>query len=186
MIISLSNLQKCYLRLGISMSPIQLNISLKSPIKNLRLIGMEENCITDRLIVLLQYLPYLQSLHIIANQLNFNSTIKTKIIPGTNPISIFILNIKQFNVPFVQFANFILTLTPYVQELTIICRTPDENLTYLQHLEWISLIKLLSNLQKLTLRIYRANTINEQLWNKNCEQLTKIMTNSHIVLRIDK
>ncbi len=185
MIISLPNLQICRLRLGISMSPIQLKISSKSPIKNLRLFGINENCSIDRLILLLQHLPCLQSLHIIANQLNCVSKINTKFI-FTAPISNFILNIHQFNVPFIQFTNFILTLTPCVQELTIICRTPLENLNYLNHQEWILFIQSSPNLKKLTLNIDRISTINEQIWEKNCQKLTKLMTENHIAIQIHK
>jgi hypothetical protein len=187
MIISLPNLQICRLRLGISMSPIQLKISSKSPMKNLRLNGMNENCSIDRLIVLLEHLPCLQSLHIIANQLNIVSTTNTKTISScTVPISMFTLNINQFNIPFGQFSNAIVTLTPYVEELKIICRTPLENLTYLNHREWILFIRSLPNLKKMTLEISRTSAIDEQKWDKNCQKLTKLMTENHIILRIGK
>jgi hypothetical protein len=165
------------------MSPIQLKISSKSSIKKLRLIGINEHCSTDRLSVLLQHLPCLQSLHIIANQLNFVSKTNTEII-STAPISNFILNIHQFNVRFVEFSNFISTLTPCVQELTIICRASLENLTYLNHQEWIPFIQSLPNLKKLTLNISRTRTINEQTWEKNCQELTKLMTKNHIAIQI--
>jgi hypothetical protein len=168
MIISLPNLHICSLRLGISMCSVQPSVSLKSPIKNLRLTGMNEICFTNRLMILLQHLPCLQSLHIIANQLNF------------------ILNINEFIVPIVQFTNFILNLTPYVQELKIICRTPIQNLIYLDHQEWIKLIKSLPNLKELTLDIRRTNDIDEKTWDKSCQLLTKLMTINHIVLRIGK
>ncbi len=186
MIISLPNLQICSLRLGIVMCFVQPSVSLKSPIKNLRLTGMNEPCFTNRLMILLQHLPCLQSLHIIANQLNFMSTIKLDDISCTAPISIFILNINEFIVPIVQFTNFILNLTPYVQELKIICRTPIQDLTYLDHREWIKLIKSLPNLKELTLDIRRTNDIDEKIWDKRCQLLTKLMTINHIVLRIGK
>jgi hypothetical protein len=96
------------------------------------------------------------------------------------------LNINEFIVPIVQFTNFILNLTPYVQELKIICRTPIQDLTYLDHREWIKLIKSLPNLKELTLDIRRTNDIDEKIWDKRCQLLTKLMTINHIVLRIGK
>lgn len=186
MIISLLNLQICHLRLGISMSPIPLKISSKSSIKNLRLNGIYENCFTDRLINLLQYLPYLQTLHIIANQLQFVSKTNLKNISDIVSISSFTLNINQLIGSLVQLTNFILFLTPCVQELTIIFRNPVQDLTYLDYREWMTFIKSLHNLVKFTLNIRCTNEINEQIWNKKCQLLTKLMTNNHIVFRIEK
>jgi hypothetical protein len=182
MIISRPCLETCRIRLGISMSPIQLKSSSKSPIKSLRLIGKNENCSTDRLMMLLQHLPELQSLHIIANQLNFTSTNNI----CTAPISNFILNIHQFNISFVHFIHFISNLTPDVEELKVICRTPLENMAYLDYREWIMFIALLPNLKKMTLDISRATQINEQIWERNCQQLIKLMTSNRIVLHIGK
>lgn len=184
MILSLPELETCHLRLGISMPPNPLTISSKNSIKYLRLTGINENCMTDRIGPLLQYLPNLQSLHIIANQLNFNSTINTNITSSTAPISIFSLNIKQFIVPLIQFLNFIPITTPNVQELTIICRTPLDDLTYLNHQVWISFIYLLPSLKKLTLRISRSNTIDEQIWSRDCQKLTKWITKNRVILQL--
>jgi hypothetical protein len=185
MIISLQNLQQCRLRLGISMSPCLLQITSKSPMKDLRLIAMNENCATNRLIILLQYLPCLQSLHIIANQLNL-----TPMTDSANvciaPISSFTLNLHQWNVSLLELTRFILTLTPHVQELKIICRTPLENLTYLNPEEWILFVQSLPNLEKLTLGIDRRNDIDEQIWTKSCQKLTKLISRYHITFRIGK
>ncbi|CAF1276754.1 unnamed protein product [Rotaria sordida] len=185
-ILSLSNLQTLRLGLRMSMSPIQLRISSKSPIKNLKLIGLNENFFIDRLIILLQYLPYLQSLHIITNQINFISTKNTDNISCTNSISSFTLNIHEFIVSFVQFTNFILRIIPYVQELKIICRSPVQNFDYLNHREWIMFIQSLPNLKKIILDISRNNDIDEQIWNKKCQMLIKLMIKNHIILQIVK
>jgi hypothetical protein len=186
MILSISNLQTCYLRLGISMCSNQLQIPSKSPIKTLRLIGMNENCSVDRLIILLQHLPCLQSLHIVANQLNFFPTTNGKNIFCTNTISSFTLNINEFSISFVQLTDFILTLTPYVQELKIICRTPVQNFSYLNHRDWVVFIKALSNMKKLTLDIYRPNEIDKETWDKRCQMLTKVMTKNRIDFQFSK
>ncbi|CAF1216010.1 unnamed protein product [Rotaria sp. Silwood1] len=182
-ILLLSNLQICHLRLGISMSTNQLQISSKSSIKNLKLIGTYENLFIDRLIILLQYLPYLQSLHIITNQINFSST---KNICCLVPISNFTLNISEFNISFVQLTNFLLCVTPNVQEFKIICRNSIQNINYLNYQEWKIFIQSLSYLKKLTLDIHRSNNIDEQIWNKKCEILNNLMIENHIILHIGK
>ncbi|CAF2713658.1 unnamed protein product [Rotaria sp. Silwood2] len=186
MILSLSNLRTCRLCLGISMSPIQLRFSSKSSIKNLKLIRIYENFFIDRFIILLQCLPYLQSLHIIANQINFSSTKNTNNIYCTVPISSFTLNINKVNVSFVQFTNFMLCVTPYLQDLNFICRTSVQNLNYLNHREWMIFIQSLPNLKKVTLDIYPSNDIHEQIWNKKCQILVDLMIKNHIILRIGK
>lgn len=183
MIISLPSLQQCRLRLGISMSPLPLQITAKSSMKDLRLIAMNENCVANRLVLLLQYLPCLQSLHIIANQLNLTPVNNSPSV-CTTPISSFTLNLNQWNVPLVELTHFILILTPYVQELKIICRTPLENLTYLNHDEWIMLIQSLPNLEKFTLGIGRQSEFDEQIWTKSCQKLTKLLTRYHITFQI--
>jgi hypothetical protein len=186
MILSIPNLQTCRLRLGISMCLNQLKLPSTSPIKHLRLTGMNEICFIDRLILLIQHLPCLQSLHIVANQLNFVPTTNAKNMFCTVPISIFILNINELIISFVQFTDLILTLTPYVQELKIICRTLVQNLDYLNHRNWLIFIKSLPNLKKLTLDICRNTGIDEQIWDKRCQILTKLMTKNRIALRIGK
>jgi hypothetical protein len=151
--------------------------------KDLRLIAMNENCVANRLVLLLQYLPCLQSLHIIANQLNL-TPVNNSASVCTAPISSFTLNLNQWNVPLVELTHFILILTPYVQELKIICRTPLENLTYLNHDEWIMLIQSLPNLEKFTLGIGRQSEFDEQIWTKSCQKLTKLLTRYHITFQI--
>ena len=182
MILSLPNLRFCRLRLGISMSPLPLKPPSKSPMEDLRLIGMNEQCSIDRLFVLTQYLPSLKSLHIIANQLNFTSTTLSNIC--TASISNLTLNLNQFNFLFFQLTSFILALTPYVQELTIICRTPLEDLTHLNPWEWLAFIQSVHHLRKLTLGLTRGRTINQQTWDKNCQTLTKLTTKYHIHFQI--
>lgn len=181
LVLSLPNLRKCHLRLGIGLCSDSLTISQKSPMKYLQLNGANEFCRTDRLIELLEYLPYLQTLHIIANQLNI---ISTNVIPSNISISHFILNINEFNVSLIQFLTFISILTPNIEELTILCRTPLNDISYLNHREWIAFIHSLPNLKKLTLKLSRSNTIDEQIWTKTCEKLTKFLTKTFILSQI--
>jgi hypothetical protein len=136
--------------------------------------------------ILLQHLPCLQSLHIVANQLNFFPTTNGKNIFCTNTISSFTLNINEFSISFVQLTDFILTLTPYVQQLKIIYRTPVQNFSYLNHRDWVVFIKTLSNMKKLTLDIYRPNEIDKETWDKRCQMLTKVMTKNRIDFQFSK
>ncbi|CAF4381361.1 unnamed protein product, partial [Rotaria sordida] len=96
------------------------------------------------------------------------------------------LNIHEFIVSFVQFTNFILRIIPYVQELKIICRSPIQNFDYLKHREWIMFIQSLPNLKKIILDISRSNDIDEQIWNKKCQMLIKLMIKNHILLQLVK
>jgi hypothetical protein len=154
-------------------------------VKDLRLISLNENCIESRLIALLQYLPCLQSLHIITEQLNFT--------PMTNsmnfsvpPIPVFTLSLRQWNVSLLELTRFLVTVTPHVQQLTLISRSSLENLNYLSPDEWILLVQSLPNLEKLTLDITRRNDIDEQIWTKNCQRLTKLISRYRITFRIGK
>ena len=186
LILSLLYLQNCRLRLGMSMLSTQIVVSSQSPIKNLRLTGINEFCFIDRLISFLQHLPYLQSLHITANQLNLLPMKNTNNVSCTVPISTFTLNIKEFPDSFVQFTHSIACVAPYVRELKIICRNAIQNLIYVDHLIWIKFVQSLPNLHELTLDINRSNEIDERIWDKKCQNLIKSMIKNHVILKIGK
>ncbi|CAF3076733.1 unnamed protein product [Rotaria socialis] len=185
-ILSLQNLQTCSLRLRLCMTPLRIQISSKSSIKNLRLMGTSENCTIDRLIKLLEYLPQLQSLYIIANQLSFISTKSKNNEICAVALSSFTLNIKEFIISFVQLTDFIIHVMPFIQELKIVCRTAMQDLNYLNIHDWIKFVKSSPNLKKVTFDVYRGNEIDEQKWNNRCQMLIKSMTLNHITLRIGK
>ena len=185
-IISLPNLQSCRLRLGISMSPLPLTVSSTSPVKDLRLMGKNEHCSVDRLITLLSYFPCVQSFHITTNQLiDFpESSPPANMIQS--PISNFILDLKQWNIPLSQLMNFITMITPQVKELKLICRTPIDNRDYLKHFLWTDFIQSLYYLRNFTLVIHRNSTFDEQIWNRNCQILTKQLIKHGINFHLDQ
>ncbi|CAF2125395.1 unnamed protein product [Rotaria magnacalcarata] len=185
-ILSLQNLQTCSLRLRLCMTPLRIKISSKSSIKNLRLMGTSEICTTDRLIKLLEYLPQLQSLHIIANQFSFISTKSTENEICTVALSNFILNINELTVPFIQLTDFIISVMPFIQELKVVCRTAMQNLNYLNIHDWIKFVKSSPNLKNVTFDVHRGNEIDEQKWNNRCQMLIKNMNLNHVTLRIGK
>lgn len=180
-IISLPNLQSCRLRLGISMSALPLTVSSTSPVKDLRLIGKNENCSIDRLMTLLSYFPCLQSLHIITSQL-----ISSPVGMIQSPISKFTLDIKEWTISLHELNNFIASIAPQVKEFKLICRSPIENRDYLKSFLRIDFIQTLNYLQNLTLVMHRHSNLDEEFWNKTCETLTKRNNSRGITFHIDQ
>ena len=185
MIISLPKLRTCRLRLGIAMSSFPFTISSTSPMENLKLLGKNEHCNTNRLTNLLSYLPCLQSLHIIADELNSTpeSTINDVI---KAPISNFILNLSLWNTSLTELHRFITMITPRVEQLTLISRSSIANHDHLNHLIWLEFVQSLPCLQKLTLIIHRDTTLDEQIWDKHCRLLTKRLIKQGITFHIDQ
>lgn len=185
-ILSIQYLQICYLRLGIGLSPFPLKRSSKGSIKELRLIGMHENFSFDRLIVLIENLPYLRKLYIVSKKIHFIPEQDGNNSICTVPIVSFTLNINELNIPFTYFTNCIIRAVPYVEEIKIKCRTPLTTLDYLNVHDWINFAKSLSRLCKITIDISRGNAIDEQIWTNKCQSLLKKMVRNHIDLRIGK
>lgn len=184
-IISLPKLRVCRLRIGIAMSLYPFTISSTSPMEDLKLLGKNEHCTTNRLINLLSYLPCLQSLHIIANELNSTPESTTNNVIKA-PISNFTLNLNVWNTSLTELYRFITTITPRVEQLTLISRSSIVNRDHLNYLIWPDFVESLPYLQKLTLIIHRDTTLDEQIWEKNCRILTKRLIKRGVILHIDQ
>lgn len=184
-ILSLPKLRTCRLRTGIAMSAFPFTISSTSPMEDFKLLGKNEHCTIDRLTNLLSYLPCLQSLQIVASE--FNSTAESTTHPVVKaPISNFILNLNLWNIRLLELHRFISTIAPHVKHLTLISRSPMENVDHLHPLIWPEFVESLHYLQKLTLIIHRHTSVNEQSWDKNCRLLTKRIHKRGITFHIDQ
>lgn len=185
MILSLSHLHTCQLRLAIGTGPIPPASVLKSPIQRLKLVGPTEVCVLDRLSVLLGYLPLLQSLSIVAQKLAWTSTPSKSDLSIPVPISTFTLKIQVLDIPVYLFLQFVSSVMPQLETLTIICLFAQPNHSYLDRIQWNALLlDSLPNLRQVILMIHRASTVDESIWNKKCELLGKNFARRRVALRI--
>ncbi|UJR32019.1 hypothetical protein I4U23_019488 [Adineta vaga] len=185
MILCLPNLQICRMHLKLSMSHFLLDKSIQSSIRYLRLSGTNGVCYIDRLMHILQHLPYLQSLYITANQLNF---IHLDNLMNTNTyqtsISNLTLNINELVIPLVELTDFISNLTPYLQKLKLTCRTHFQNTSYLDCRIWKTFVKSLPELKNIHLKFCYTSHIDGTVWNDRCILLTQLMAKNLIDLHI--
>ena len=184
MILSLPQLHTCQLRLAIGTSPIPLKSVLNSPIQRLKLIGLTEVCSLDRLSLLLGSLPSLQSLSIVTQKLTWTATPSKSNLNIQVPISTFTLKIQELDIPAYLFLQFVSSVMPQLETLTIVCLLAQPDHSYVDRMQWNVILELRRSLRQVTLMIHRASTVDEHIWNKKCELLGKAFAKRRVALRI--
>ena len=183
-ILSLPRLHTCQLRLAIGTSSIPLTNAPKSPLQRLKLLGDKEICSMDRLSLLLASLPSLQSLHIIARQLRWNSNSSLPDLNVKTPVSTLTLKVQEFVIPLPLLLRFVSSVMPQLERLAIQCLFAQQDLSYMNHTEWNRFIASLRSLREVTLTIHRASALEETTWTKKCELLGKHFFKKSVALRI--
>ena len=149
-----------------------------SSIRTLYLNGLAEICFIDRLLILLQHLPNLHSLHIRTKEL---TAPLTPAVQCTSLLTILTLDTVSFSTPVIASLTSALA---NLAALTIVCCQPIENVSFLDRQQWLALIDRSPTLRELTIRFRRSNALDERTLQKAEQRLTRSIAGHDVTLRL--
>lgn len=179
-LLSLPNLIRCRLLLGILLCPPKLSDKQhRSRLEQLTLLGPNQPCRTEHLVTNLTHFSHLKTVHLKCPRL----IIPPKGYPNSLPSIVnFTMELTQMPIVFIHLSDFLQKTMPQLEHLTIRCTEPLRDITFLIPSRWRDLFDHVPHLKTVSLSFSRMKTIDETVWNSRRDRLKQLASERTIQL----